>query len=678
MARPEGERQDLYFFGYGHDYKMAMKDFTTVAGKIALPPKFTFGIWWSKYWNYNDEQFRNIVEQFDRYDLGLDVLVVDMDWHVTSLPEWFSKEGKKRKDPAGQRAGWTGFTWNRNYFPDPEKFLAWTDKNAIKTCLNLHPASGIQAHEEQYTDFATAMGVDPATKDYVPFDIVDKKFAKTYMELLLHPMEKLGVDFWWLDWQQWSTTTIEGVNPTFYLNYVHFSDMERQDKVRPLIFHRWGGLGSHRYQIGFSGDTLITWKSLAYQPYFTATAANVGFGYWSHDMGGHYYRYGFGDPGNAELYTRWIQWGVLSPVFRTHATAKLDIERRPWAYPMEYFQAMRKAYDLRRALTPYIYTAARQSHDTGLSLCRPLYYDWPKSEEAYSSPNEYMFGESLLVNPIVAPMGDGQKVALQTTWLPPGQWFEQATGEILEGPAVVERPFALDEIPVYIKAGAILPLGPKMKRIDAMPLDPLILSIYPGDSGQVSVYEDAGNNQDYKKGKFSFTDIAVEKKDGKTVLAIQPVRGGYEGMPSSRAYELRFINTFPPKSVLLNGEEIPYSSDPVSNSWNYDGNEATMVIHIARQNVDEGIEIMVERNGADPALLSGMKGKLNRLRDFIDHAGRPTEPVYEFEPIARAFLTGRKMTYHPEQAVELATGFDADYRKAVEIMKDRATKSKGK
>ena len=103
--------------------------------------------------------------------------------------------------------------------------------------MNLHPASGIQAHEEQYEDMANAMGIDPATKKYVPFDIVHKKFAENFMKLVMHPLEDEGVDFWWLDWQQWSTTTIPGVNPTFYLNYVYFSDMERRRSTRPLIFH---------------------------------------------------------------------------------------------------------------------------------------------------------------------------------------------------------------------------------------------------------------------------------------------------------------------------------------------------------------------------------------------------------------------------------------------------------
>jgi len=305
VARSEKDRQDLYFFCYGSDYKTALKDFTSVAGKIALPPKFAFGTWWSRYWEYTDWELRELVAEFEIHDVPLDVLVVDMDWHITTKPEWY-KEGKKIRDQAGEGVGWTGFTWNRNYFPDPKKFLQWTEEKGLEVCLNLHPASGIQPHEEKYPKMAEAMGIDPVSKKYVPFDIVNKDFAENFMSNVLHPMEADGVDFWWLDWQQWSTTNIPGVNPTFYLNYVFFSDMERRNEKRPLIFHRYGGLGNHRYQIGFSGDAFINWKSLAYQPYFTATASNVGFGFWSHDIGGH-----MAGESTPELYTRWIQFGAF-------------------------------------------------------------------------------------------------------------------------------------------------------------------------------------------------------------------------------------------------------------------------------------------------------------------------------------------------------------------------------
>ncbi|MCK5087486.1 MAG: hypothetical protein KAQ90_08195, partial [Melioribacteraceae bacterium] len=454
LPRSEKKQQDLYFFCYGYDYKNALKDFIKTAGRIALPPKYAFGIWWSRYWEYTDMELRELVDEFESHDVPLDVLVVDMDWHITTKPEWY-KDGEKIKDQAGEGIGWTGFTWNKNYFPDPKKFLKWTNEKGLKVCMNLHPASGIQPHEEKYPEMAETMGIDPKSKKYVPFDIVNKDFANNFMKNILHPMEKDGVDFWWLDWQQWSTTNIPGVNPTFYLNYVFFSDMERRNDKRPLIFHRFGGLGNHRYQIGFSGDSFINWKSLNYQPYFTATASNVGFGFWSHDIGGHMRGESF-----PELYTRWIQFGAFSPILRTHCTKSnytAGIERRIWGYPLEYFYAMREAFHLRKALLPYIYSAAREAFDTGISICRPMYYDNPKTEEAYMFKNQYMFGNDILAAPITKPIGEDSLFVIQKIWLPAGNWIELFSGTILNGGGVIQRAFTLDEIPLYVKEGSIIP-----------------------------------------------------------------------------------------------------------------------------------------------------------------------------------------------------------------------------
>ncbi|HEX6880159.1 MAG TPA: TIM-barrel domain-containing protein, partial [Terriglobales bacterium] len=474
MERPNGERQDWYFFGYGHDYKQALGDYIKVAGRIPMPPHFAFGTWWSRYWAYTDQELMELVRGFQTHDIPLDVLVIDMDWHPTFGTKWW----ENKQDQSGHSLGWTGYTWNKEYFPDPPAFLSWVHKQGLKSTLNMHPASGVQPFEEPYPAMAKAMGIDPATKKYVKFDIANKKFAENYMNLLHHPLEKQGVDFFWLDWQQEHETTLPGLNPTWWLNYVHTSDMERRGK-RPLIFHRWGGLGNHRYEIGFSGDTISVWESLAFQPYFTATAANVGYGYWSHDIGGHM-------PGvvEPELYTRWIQFGAFSPILRTHTTKNPEAERRIWAYPAEYAATMRDAYVLRYALIPYIYTASRYTYDTGLSICRPLYYEYPEAPEAYEFSDEYFFGNDMIVSPIVAPRDKATGLAKETIWLPQGTWIEWSSGEKLQGPAKFERTFALDEYPVYVRAGSIIPMAPKMEHTDAKPLDPLILQVYPGANGK--------------------------------------------------------------------------------------------------------------------------------------------------------------------------------------------------
>ena len=511
LERPAHKALDWYFFGYGHDYRAALGDFVKVAGRIPIPPRFAFGTWWSRYWSYTDEEFMQLVREFESHDVPLDVLVIDMDWHQTFGVKWW----ENKKDQSGHTLGWTGYTWNKTLFPDPPGFLAWAESRGLKTPLNLHPASGVQPHEEAYPAMARAMGIDPATQKYVPFDITNKKFAENYFNILHRPLEQQGVDFWWLDWQQEKTTKVEGVNPRWWLNYTHTSDMERRG-IRPLIFHRWGGLGNHRYQIGFSGDTLSVWESLAFQPHFTATAANVAYAYWSHDIGGHM-------PGvvSPELYARWIQFGVFSPILRTHTTKNPEANRRLWAYPDQYASVMRDAYLLRYALIPYLYTAARQTYENGVAFLRPLYYDYPDQDEAYSETHEYLFGDSLLVAPITTPVDDSA-VAAQSVWLPPGTWIEWFTGATIEGPAKVERRFGLEEIPVYVKAGAIVPMQPKMRYTREKPVDPLILTIFPGaNTGATRVYEDDGAGLGYKQTAFAWTPAGYQRAaDGAVTVRV--------------------------------------------------------------------------------------------------------------------------------------------------------------
>ncbi len=423
LARLAGKRQDQYFFGYGHDYKQALGDYVRVAGRIPLPPRYAFGAWWSRYWAYSDQELRDLVTGFHQDSLPLDVLVIDMDWHNT-LGRHFNTQ-----DASGHRKGWSGYSWDKALFPDPKDFLTELHDEGLKVTLNLHPASGVQPWEDAYPEFARNMGIDPATGHYVPFDLTNRTFASNYLDLLHHPLEAQGVDFWWLDWQQENNTKAAGVNPTWWLNYIHFTDQEHEGK-RPLLFHRWGGLGNHRYQIGFSGDTVSSWESLAFQPWFTATAANVGYAYWSHDIGGHL-------PGVVapELYTRWIQFGIFSPILRTHTTKNAEAERRIWAYPEPYSDVMRSAFQLRYAMEPYIYTEGRRTYDTGLAFMRPLYYDSPEAPEAYTAKSEYLFGENMLIAPVVQPVDSATGLATEHVWLPAGDWIEWSSGKHLRGPS---------------------------------------------------------------------------------------------------------------------------------------------------------------------------------------------------------------------------------------------------
>jgi hypothetical protein len=649
-ARPGGKRQDLYFFGYGHEYKKALRDFTMVAGKIPIPPRFAFGFWWSRYWAYTDEEFKQLVREFEIYSVPLDVLVIDMDWHLTFNMRW----DKEQKDQAGQTLGWTGYTWDPNYFPDPEGFLAWCDTKGLKTPLNLHPASGIQPHEVQYPAMAKAMGIDPATRKYVPFDIVDKKFATNYFNLVIHPLEKQGVDFWWLDWQQWGTTTIPGVTPTWWLNYVFFTDMERAGRARPLLFHRWGGLGNHRYEIGFSGDVISVWESLQFQPYFTATASNVGFGYWSHDIGGHM-------PGTItpELYTRWIQWGAFSPILRTHTTKNPGSERRIWAYPTDYFLTMRDAVRLRYSLIPYIYTMAREAYESGEAICRPMYYDNPDASEAYEFTGQYMFGDRMMVAPVTSPIDSATMLAAVKLWLPPGEWIEWFTGARLSGPAVLERHYGLDEIPVFIKAGSIIPMQPV--NTGEKLVDPLILTVIPGPESEFLLYEDAGNSVGYMKGEYARTSIrTLSAGSGRISLRIDPVAGDFPGRLKSRKYEVRIPGVLPPSAVGCNGSSIPFSKASAESGWEYDGTLGELRVRTSAYATDAIVELTLEGIRPLPAGVADLRGKLARMRRVMPLLNNLWPGEWSPESLVHLAQTGNRISVRPERAEAELTALRAD------------------
>ncbi len=652
-ARPQQQRQDWYFLGYGHEYRKALYEYTQVAGKIPMPPRFVFGFWWSRYWPYTEEEMRHLVEEFRIHNVPVDVLVVDMDWHTTFLKDWWKKE----KDQAGERKGWTGFTWNKNLFPSPKAFLKWTRKKDIKVTLNLHPASGIQPHEEMYPQVAEAVGIDPATNQYVPFDIVNKKFADAYLDLVLRPLENDGVDFWWLDWQQWSTTTIPGMSPTMWLNYIHYTDMERQGKVRPLIFHRWGGLGNHRYPIGFSGDAVCVWKSLDFQPYFTATAANVGCAYWSHDIGGH-----MPGPISPELFLRWLQFGAFSPVLRTHTSKNANAERRIWAYPHDYFLMMREVILLRYALVPYIYTEARKTYETGVAFMRPMYYDYPEAQEAYEFKQQYMFGDDMIVAPVTESVSDYNRLAKQTIWLPEGTWVEWHSGTYFVGPRVIEQSYDLDEIPLFVRAGAILPMMDThvAAPVAEKPLDHLILTVLPARSGATRLYEDENNTNSYLEEQFTWTSISQYMPDDDTLtIRIAPIEGNYAGMVQQRSYQIRVRGVLPPSAVYCNGTEVGYAlrDDEEINDfqWQYEGNQIMTVINLGKISVHESIEITLKLQPIDNLdLLNGVQGKISRLKKVMHLLNRYATKTKDWSPdfLVEAAQAGNRMTLQPETVLE--------------------------
>lgn len=558
-----GELQDWYLFGYGHDYRAALAEYARFGGAVPMIPRWLLGAWWSRFWPYSDHDVRRLIAEFGEHDFPLDVFVIDMDWHLK---------------------GWTGYSWNRELFPDPQATLAWIHRQGLRTTLNLHPADGVGPHEEAYPAFAAAMGVEPG--EAIPFRSGDPAFARHYFELLHHPLEEQGVDFWWMDWQQGRDSEIAGLDPLPWLNHLHYQDMRRRAGRRPFVFSRWGGLGNHRYPIGFSGDTFATWEALRFQPYFTATAANVLYGWWSHDIGGHF------DVSEPELYARWVQTGALSPILRLHSTNDPAAERRPWAFPPATRDAARQAFKARYELLPYLYTLARVHADEALAPARPLYYEWPEAEAAYVAREQYALGDQLIVAPILRPADPATGLAHADVWVPPGEWLERASGELLRGPAWARLAGDLAALPQLVRAGGILPLAPERDRSHQQPHDRLTLAVFPGERGALRLYEDAGEGEEYRAGQHEWTPVSLRTPPGglQRTLTIGPVEGRCHALPEARAYEVRFEHALPPQAVLLDGEEHA--------GWSYDEAARRLTVEVPTRHKELPVTIAVRGDGA--------------------------------------------------------------------------------
>ena len=533
-----GGRIDLYYFGYHQAPEDCIRDFYKLSSPVPLLPRYAFGNWWSRYFRYSEESYIALMDTFIKKEIPLSVSVVDMDWHIV-------------KDADGIRK-WTGWTWNEELFPDYRRFLTALHDRGLHTALNLHPRDGIAPDEKQYSEVCAALGRAENGKP-VDFDVSDRKFLETYFDKVLHPYEADGVDFWWLDWQQAGGSKTAGYDPLWMINHCHYTDGARGGK-RPLAFSRYAGMGSHRYPVGFSGDTVISWESLAFQPYFTATAANVGFSVWSHDIGG--FKPGIRDD---ELYTRWVQLGVFSPILRLHSSPNAYVSKEPWSWGETAERVVTDFMRLRHRLIPYIYTMNVRNHEEGIPTIRPLYHTHPNADAAYKMKNVYWFGADMIAAPITEQCDEKSRLAKACVWLPEGQWIDFFTGHIYRGGRVFNAYRTIDEMPVFVRVGAILPLAADYRGTE-LP-EAIELCVYGGADGSFTMVEDNDRIGDALVTARTRYAFAYGERSVLTVDA-----PASEILPAARTYTVRFVAFSEPKALTMGGESLDYTYDTLTHT----------------------------------------------------------------------------------------------------------------
>ncbi|KAK4149542.1 hypothetical protein C8A00DRAFT_37853 [Chaetomidium leptoderma] len=569
-TRPPG-RIDGYLFAYNGDHKAAIKDFYRLSGTQPILPRWTLGNWWSRYHEYTASEYLELMDHFKREGIPLNVGVVDMDWH---------------------KSGWTGYSWNRDLFPDPEGFMKDLHNRGLKVTLNDHPADGIRAYEDQYEAVAKALNHDTSRNEPIQFDCTDRKFLDAYFDVLKLTLEKQGVDFWWIDWQQGDRTKIPGVDPLWVLNHYHYLTSRRSLKTlqRPLTFSRYAGAGSHRYPIGFSGDTQITWAGLEFQPEFTATASNIGYGWWSHDIGGHW-----GGVRSNQLTVRWVQLGCFSPIMRLHSTKNLWNSKEPWNFEKDAFKTIKEFLILRHRLIPFLYTMNIRAAYESEPLIQPMYWNHTDAE-AYTVPTQYYFGPDLIVAPITSPDSTTTLMGGVRAWLPRGRFVDLFHPHLVyDGGRYMHLHRDLSQMPVLAREGTILPLEGTARLANGSPRPTEItILLVVGKDAQFELVEepepeheealgDDGDTVQPPLRSFVRTPITWKQREG--ILIIGPE---WNGTGRWRQWNVKLVGH--------TGSDVQARVPPGFRATREHGCTTVALGHVHRWNPDGGFEIALGRD----------------------------------------------------------------------------------
>lgn len=593
IERPQPRGQDWYFFCYGLDYAQGLRWYTQLCGPIPVPPKFAFGAWYSRYWPFTQAEEEGIVKRFQELDIPLDVLVSDVDWHLY---------------------GWTGYDWNRDLFPDPAGFIDFLRQNQVKLTFNDHPGflSNQDSHYQAYVNAANP----ELTGDGARVNQAVKAQSEAFFDVVQHDLLDQGMGFTWIDG---CAAGMDGLNCFLWTNRCYYLDTQQHTGKRGLIFSRYGGLGTHRYPLGFSGDTFSEWGVLEYEVPFTAKAGNVGYAYWSHDIGGF-----MGNKIDTELYLRWVQFGVFSPVLRLHSNHGV---REPWEYGSKALRITRDYFQWRHRLAPYLYSLAHEAFLTSKPLCRPMYLEYPTLSEAYANPQQYLLGANLLVAPITRPAG-AEGYATQTVWLPPGLWYDYWTEEAYEGPQTLLYRADISTIPLFVKAGALLPTQPVTQTLEEATGRELTLDAWLGKAGDFTLYEDDGKTLAYQEGFYARTPFEVRLEAGTATVKLGPTTGKYEGAPQERVYTLRLHGVMKPGEVRLGGKSLAQSE--TAPGWQHDAGKWILTVRLPEQAVAKGATLTVS-GLPDEARLSRLlqlrqyASRTERAANQLDRSGGPAE-----------------------------------------------------
>jgi len=541
LASPLQNYFDMYVLFYDRDFRQVLFDYFKMTGAPSLIPRYALGNWWSRNTIYDSESSFELIRNFERKQIPISVMLYDHDWHFRNVGDF--KDVK------------TGFTFNSELFPKPQEVINAFHRRGIRVGLCINPLGGIYPYEQYYPQASEFLQTQAGT--IIQFDPFNPKLLDVLFKMFLHPLEAIGVDFFWND------SNDNDVSKLWALNHYLFLDSGRNKNKRPLILARSGLTAPHRYPILYGGSSEISWKNLKELPFLYLNAANIGVSWWSHDVGGNH-----GGIEDGELYLRYVQLSTFGPILRFHGARGRYYKKEPWLWDPKTQSVAADYLRLRHRLIPYLYTEAYNYTKSGTPLIQPFYYNymWVYDDDLYR--NQYYFGSQLLVCPILEQKDRVMNRTIHRFFVPDGTWYDLVTGKKFPGNKKYVSFFKEDDYPVFAHSGSIIPFSNRSDYNNiGLPTD-LEIQIFPGASNTYTLYEDDGITSMYKEGYYLKTSIDYNYLRNNYTVIIRSIDGKSGIVPERRNYKMVFRNTKQAENVT-----IYFNSDKL-NSTNYvDGND---------------------------------------------------------------------------------------------------------
>lgn len=540
--RPAGS-VDIYVFMYNKDFKQALLDYYKMTGFPELIPRYALGNWWCRNTDYNEERLEGVIKKFEKKKIPLSIILLDHDWHYRNV---------------GNQIGLkTGFTFNKSLFPNPSEMIKKIHDKGIRFGLKVNPKEGIYPHEAYYHQACKYLNIEG--NKIITFDPLNPKLMDIYFKVFLHPLESLGVDFFWNDYNG-------NLNLTnlWFSNHYMYLDSGRMPSKRPMLLSRGAIYAPQKYPVLYGGSSEITWEELKKLPMRYLNAANIGVSWWSFDVGGNH-----GGVEESELYIRHLQLGVFSPILRFHSARGKYYKKEPWLWDPKTESIATDYLRLRHRLIPYLYTEAYNYTKSGTPLIQPFYYNylWTYDDDLYK--NQYYFGSQLLVCPILTKKDMVMNRTLHRFFIPDGVWYDFKTGKKFLGNKKYVSFYRDEDYPVFAHAGSIIPLSNRSDYNNTgIPTD-MEVHIFPGVSNTYNLYDDDGVTSLYKDGFYLKTSIDYNYLKNNYTVIFRSIDGKSGIVPPKRNYKIVFRNVKKADDVnaYFNNEKIACKASVDGNDF---------------------------------------------------------------------------------------------------------------